>query len=101
MNVGEIKKRLSSLKSERSNWETLWQDIGDYIFTRKNTVLVKRTQGEDRQFYLYDNTGPQSLELLAGNLHSLLTSSTQQWFELTTGDEHLDSLMMLDYFYKS
>lgn len=92
MNIGEIKKRLSSLKSERSNWETLWQDIGDYIFTRKNTVLVKRTQGEDRQFYLYDNTGPQSLELLAGNLHSLLTSSTQQWFELTTGDEHLDSL---------
>lgn len=52
MNIGEIKKRLSSLKSERSNWETLWQDIGDYIFTRKNTVLVKRTQGEDRQFYL-------------------------------------------------
>ncbi len=92
MNVIEVKKILSALKSERSNWEVLWQDIGDYIYTRKATVLTKRAQGEDRQFFLFDNTGPQSLELLGGILHGILTNVDSQWCEYTSGDPEIDAL---------
>jgi len=90
MTIPQIKKILADKKSVRSNWDTLWQDIGDYIFPRKSDVLIKRTEGEDLQVHLYDNTGPHSLELFSGIMMSFLFSVEEQWFEHSSGDVELD-----------
>lgn len=91
MKVEEIKNIVAKKKSDRSNWEVLWQDVTDYIFTRKNNVIKSRVPGEDLQFNLYDNTGPQSLELFAGMMMSILFNTEEPWFEHTAGDEDLDN----------
>lgn len=83
MKVEEIKNIVAKKKSDRSNWEVLWQDVTDYIFTRKNNVIKSRVPGEDLQFNLYDNTGPQSLELFAGMMMSILFNTEEPWFEHT------------------
>lgn len=86
----KVKERYELLKSERGNWETHWQDIADYILPRKNDFTVKQTPGVKRNFQVFDNTGMQSCELLAGALHGMLTNPSSLWFELTTGDKLLD-----------
>lgn len=88
--VSHIKKIVSSLKSERSNWEFHWQEIADYINPRKNDFTSKKTPGTKRNAQVLDNTGIQSNELLAGAMHGILSNPTQQFFGLTTGDEGLD-----------
>lgn len=90
LTVQELKGIIAAKAAKRQNWMTLWQEIGDNIFQRKNNVLTKRAQGEDKQVEIYDNTGPQSLELWAGIMMSVLMSIEEPWFEHTSGDEELD-----------
>jgi hypothetical protein len=86
----DVVQRYQTKKAERSNWESMWQEIADLFLPRKNTFMVKRSEGEDRNIQIYDNTGMQSLELFAAALHSYLTNPNGEWFEMTTGDLELD-----------
>lgn len=91
----QVCDKLSKLKSNRGNWETLWQDIADNILPRKNTVISKKSEGEKREYQVLDSTGMHSNELLAGALHGLLTNPNGEWFELTTGNPELDAQDMV------
>lgn len=83
-------KKLESLKSDRSNWESLWQDIGDYIIPNKNDILSVKSPGQKRNLQIYDTTGVQMNELLAGALHGMLTNPSSYFFELYTGIPEID-----------
>lgn len=85
-----LKKMLEDMKSTRYNWESQWQDIADYVLPRKNDIITDRSPGEKRNTFVFDNTGMVANELLAGALHSMLTSPNSYWFDLTTGDQKLD-----------
>lgn len=88
----QIKEKISTLKAERSNFETQWQEIADYMFPRKNNITINKSPGQKRNLNIFDSTGMNSLELLAGSLHGMLTNPNGFWFELTTGDSALDKL---------
>jgi len=90
LSVDQVKKRFADKKTIRGLWETHWQDIIDYVFPRRGTVVGERADGEKKAFRLLDNVGVQSNELLAGMLHSLLTNPDMYWFEFTTGNLELD-----------
>lgn len=91
MTAKQVKKKLQLLKSARGTWEEHWQDIADFIFTRKNDITTTRTPGEKRAFRLLDNVGMYSNEMLAGALHGMLTNPDLFFFEFTTGDYELDN----------
>jgi len=86
----QIKARFSKLKGDRSNFETHWQEIADYILPRKDNITRVQYPGNKKGITLLDNTGVQSNELLSGALHGMLTSPNLPWFELTTGKTELD-----------
>lgn len=90
MTPKQIKEKIAHLRSERHNFENQWQEIADLMMPRKNTVNITRSPGEKRNVQILDNTGMNSLELLAGALHGMLTNPNAMWFELTTGDFNLD-----------
>lgn len=85
-----IIKKFESLKSERINYEDLWQDLADYINPRKNNIIVSTVDGEDKFDDILDSTAISSGELLASSLHSMLTNPSGYFFNLTTGDAQLD-----------
>lgn len=91
MKPEEIQKRIDDLSSERSLFETLWEDLGRYIIPGKRNIRTTELPGEDLNFDLYDNTAIHANELLAAALHGLLTNPNSEWFELITGDDELDS----------
>lgn len=87
----EAYKRLEALKTKRSNYDPLWQDLMDYFLPNKNVITRESSPGENKFLNLYDSTGAHALELLAGALHSMLTNPTSYFFEFTTGDPELDA----------
>jgi hypothetical protein len=91
MNAEQIIMKIEALKSERGTLDTHLQELADYLIPTKNNIQRTRVEGEKVQQHLLDNTGAQSLILLAGFLHGLLTNPNSQFFELTTGDEDLDN----------
>jgi len=86
----QIKSILSQLKSDRSNWETHWQEVSDFVIPNKNTFTRSVVEGEKKAITLYDSTAVHSNQLLAGALHGMLTNPSSLWFGLSTGDNDLD-----------
>lgn len=82
---------MSVLKSERTTWETHWQELYQFMLPRKATVNVRRTPGDKMNIRLFDNTAMHSAQLLSNALHSLLTNPNSVWFELSTGDFRIDT----------
>lgn len=79
-----IKKQYERLKSDRSTWESIWQEVADYGLARRTTFTQEATkQGSGKQTQsVYDNTMMVSNDMLASGLHNLLTSPSLRWFHL-------------------
>lgn len=79
-------KKHEKLEADRTQWETHWQEVMDYIVPRKAEINTTRTPGDKRGNELYDSTAIQANELLSSFLHSMLTSLTTRFFDLVPED---------------
>jgi hypothetical protein len=87
----QVVVKFQQLRSSRSNFEDLWQNISDYVQPTKNDVQYSRVAGERKFVNLLDTTAQTSGELLAGALHGMLTNPAGYFFGLSTGDTGLDN----------
>lgn len=88
----QIIEKLGALKPRRVNFDSIWQDVGDYLIPRKNDIQKTSTPGEPKYVQLLDPAGSTYAELLAGTLHSMLTNPSGYFFGLTSGNDALDQL---------
>ena len=88
----QLKDNLSRLQEKRSNWESHWQEVSDYMLPRKAEITKERTRGDKRHTLIYDATAIHALELLAASLHGMLTSSANKWFSLRFKETELNSI---------
>lgn len=90
----KVKKIHGNMKGKRSNWDSHWQEVTDYVLPRKNDVTTGRDKvgGEKKTYRVYDSTAIQAVEILASALQGMLTNPATQWFDLTTGIPEIDSL---------
>ena len=84
--AADLKNNLSRLMEKRSNWESHWQEVADYMLPRKADITMERPKGDKRHTVIFDGTAIHSLELLASSLHGMLTSSVNRWFGLRYKD---------------
>ena len=77
-----LKDSLSRLQEKRSNWESHWQEVSDYMLPRKAEITKERARGDKRSTLIFDATAIHVLELLGASLHGMLTSSANRWFSL-------------------
>ena len=88
----QLKDNLSRLMEKRSNWESHWQEVSDYMLPRKAEITKERARGDKRHTLIFDATAIHALELLAASLHGMLTSSANKWFSLRFKETDLNSL---------
>jgi hypothetical protein len=88
----QLKDNLSRLQEKRSNWESHWQEVSDYMLPRKAEITKERTRGDKRHTLIFDATAIHALELLAASLHGMLTSSANKWFSLRFKETDLNSI---------
>ena len=80
--VAQLDRRYRTLQSQRSTWESHWQELADYMLPRKADITKKRTQGDKRTDLLFDGTAVHAVELLSSSLHGMLTSPSTPWFSM-------------------
>jgi len=83
----------AKVKSERSTFESHWQECADYALPRKNTITGVSEGGSKRMSRIYDSTAIMANEELASSLGAMLTNPSSIWFSLILTDREL---MMLD-----
>ena len=86
----QLKDNLSRLMEKRSNWESHWQEVADYMIPRKAEITKQRASGDKRNISIFDATPINALELLAASLHGMLTSSANRWFSLRFKETELN-----------
>lgn len=91
MDIKELTRRFSQLKSMRGTWESHWQEIADYVLPRRADVTVKRARGDKRTEKVYDSTAINAAELLASSLHGMLTNAASPWFMMRYKDPQFNT----------
>jgi hypothetical protein len=90
----QICKTYDRRKSARSNWESHWNEVIDLTHPRFADQVYNldrpENRGQKRDNRVYEGTAIQANELLASALHGMLTSPTNPFFALTTGDRATD-----------
>lgn len=85
-----ILERYQSLRTDRQNWESHWQEVADYMLPRKADITKTRSKGDKRHELIYDGTATHALELLAASLHGMLTNTVSPWFYLKYKSDELN-----------
>ena len=88
--VKSLVKRFEHIQMQRDNWDTHYQELGDYMLPRKADIVKKRSRGEKRMEFIYDGTALQAVDLLSASLHGMLTSGASPWFHLDVKDTELN-----------
>jgi hypothetical protein len=87
----KLRSRYDELTVDRRTTETTWQEISDNLLGRRD-FTTERTRGQQRLARIYDDTSKVSGGLLAGAMHSLLTSPAARWFALRFEDPRLQEV---------
>jgi hypothetical protein len=85
-----LMKRYQTLQTNRSHWESHWQELGDYVCPRKADITKKRTGGDKRTELIFDGTAIHAAELMSASLHGMLTNAATPWFDLRYENDELN-----------
>lgn len=88
--INKILSRYSHLKSERANWESLWEECARYGNPRRLGFVGKRTPGERRNQQIYNPIGIACVQTLAAALHGWTMNPASKWMSLRLLDDELN-----------
>jgi len=83
-------KRYDRLKGDRTNWDTMWEELATYLMPGKTDFITVNTRGTKRAAEVYDSTGIHALQILSASLHGSLTSPSTKWFGLRFRQDELN-----------
>ena len=89
--VAKLHRRLEGLYQKRTNWESHWQELADFMLPRKADIVKVREAGDKRTERIFDGTAIHAVELLSSSLHGMLTSPSTPWFSLRFRDPELQN----------
>lgn len=88
MDVKQYKDQFDTLKSERSNWDTMYQVIGEFVSQIKQNFTTTPQNGEFLIGDIYDSTGTFAAHNSASALLGMLWPSTaKQVLEISPPDD--------------
>ena len=85
-----IIKRYDRLKSDRVNWDQMWEELATYLMPGKVDFITTTTRGTKRAAEVYDSTAIHALQILSASLHGSLTSPSTKWFGLRFREDELN-----------
>lgn len=99
-NPVELCQRLEELKSDRSNFDLLWDQVQPYVWPDGDTFLEKRSPGEETTDRLYDATAALALDRFNSAMESFLIPRHLRWHGLRAKDEALNERREVKEFFE-
>lgn len=84
-----IAARQAEAEQARSNFDSLWQDIADFVVPQSAAFTSKQTPGTRRGERVFDSTAIMANVRFAAAMQSMLVPSTQRWHSLVPVDPDL------------
>jgi len=78
----ELLSRLSSMKTSRSNHESAWQDISDYMMPFRGDITTKKSGGSKRVKPVFDSTAMIAADHLVNFMKGALLPPSQDWLRI-------------------
>ncbi len=78
--VEEIIKRLEKMKSDRSQWESHWEEVTEYVAPRYSGISTTNTKGGKRMEKVFDCTAIDANDVFASGMYGHLCNG--RWFLL-------------------
>lgn len=82
--------RWQSMKSDRQQWDILWDDCGRYIMPRKGQILTKLTPGQQQTIRLYDTTATEAANVGAAGMMTHIMPAGEKWFRFQPKGDNSD-----------
>lgn len=87
----ETLRRHERFKSERSIFDSHWQEIAERVWPDRASFTTKnRTEGEKKTERMFDATAALALTRFAAAMESMLTPRTAKWHKLRVSNEALN-----------
>lgn len=89
--IKKYNKRLESMKSERSSFIPVYQELSDNLLAFRGRFLTDDVNdGKKRNLKQINNKPRMSVRTLASGMMSGITSPARPWFQLGSGDPDLN-----------
>jgi len=90
--VSTLQKRLTSMKSARSEHEPVWADICRFV--TPNKADLKRYTGKPDDTEIWNSVPQQSVRMLASRIGGLLTDPSDKWAGLALRDTDTEDMQV-------
>lgn len=87
----ELLSRTQQIKSNRSNFESLWQQCATYLLPRKSDIIETKAKGQNQMARVFESSPIADAQELSILLHGILTNPTSKWFGIETVDPDLNA----------
>ncbi|MCU7895117.1 MAG: phage head-tail adapter protein [Candidatus Thiodiazotropha sp. (ex Lucinoma aequizonata)] len=99
-NVQDILHVYEKVVTDRSTWDSHWEEIAAYILPRQSDFASDKTQGgEKRTTKIFDASPQIALERFAAVMDSMLTPKQQKWHGLKSTNEDLNKVHSVKQFF--
>lgn len=88
--VQSLIKRQTTLEGNRSNWESLWQDLAELFMPKRADFTTQPQPGERRTERQFDGTPMLAARALASSLDGLLKPKSERWFIVESEDDNVN-----------
>jgi hypothetical protein len=85
--AGELLRRQQQMEADRAIYESLWQEIADFMLPRSAVFTYKGTP--QLRPMVFDSTAILALDRFSAAFESMLTPRTQQWHMVRPIDDNL------------
>lgn len=92
--IARIKARFEILRGLRSNYESIWDEITDFVAPSRGTYsnLRSNTPAQRRDRKILDSTAIVAARALSARVVTEMTSQGDRWFDYRMDDPNLDRL---------
>lgn len=80
MKVEDIIKRLDKMKADRSQWESHWEEIAEYVSPQYTGIITSKTKGSKRMEKVFDCTAIDANDVFSAGMFGHLCNG--RWFLL-------------------
>lgn len=87
IDAGKLIELRDVLRNNRQNFDTLYDEVEDYVYPRRKAPKYGEVQGQKESRKVYDSTPTIASELLASSLNSTLANPAGNWFDLDIENE--------------
>ena len=83
----QLVRRFERIKSDRVNFETLWDEMAFFCLPYKQDFISSRLGGQSLPPDLYDDVGKEINLMFSAGLSAYMTNQSTEWFYLDVDDE--------------